>query len=367
MKKTGRTALALALGAALVPLEAAVGLLLLPLAARPAGRRAATRAAEGFVRIERRRLDRLLAVRLPPYGPARTLAYVTARWPLGLLGGVVLGCAAVGLAYLLFALGGWLFVDLREPLMVVLGGLGGLLLLFLALQGMGQVARMEAELALRMLGPSHTDALEARIAELAASRAAIMEAVHEERRRIERDLHDGVQQRLVALGLLIGRARRGRDPERAAELLLQAHEEARLALAELREVAWRVHPAVLDRADLRTALEAVAERAPLPVRLAYEVPRPLPQPVETAAYFVVSEAVTNVVKHAPAASAVDVRVNWEEGQLEIRVRDDGPGGADPAGGGLSGLASRVAALDGRLTVDSPAGGPTEIGARLPCA
>ncbi|MFF0748572.1 sensor histidine kinase [Streptomyces sp. NPDC004267] len=280
---------------------------------------------------------------------------------------MVLGCAATGLAYAVFALAGWLLVDIRQPLPVVLGGLGGLLLLFLAVQGLGQVARMEAELAMRMLGPSQADALEARIAQLAASRAEIMDVVHEERRRIERDLHDGVQQRLVALGMLIGRARRGQDPERAAELLRQAHEESRRALDELREVAWRVHPAILDQAGLRTALEAVAERSPLPVRIGYAVPGALPRAVEAAAYFVVAEAVTNVVKHA-GASTVDVQVTEEDGVLDVRVRDDGAGGADAArGSGLAGLASRVAALDGRFRVDSPAGGPTVIGAMLPCA
>lgn len=365
-RRAARTVAALALGAVSALLEAAAGLVLLPVMVSPRGRRALARAAGRAVRVERWRLDRLLGVRLPPYGRQRTLAYLAARWPVGLLGGVVLGCAATGLAYALFALTGWLLVDVRQPLVVALGGVGGLLLLYLSAQGIGQVARMEGELAATMLGPSQADALEARIAELAASRAEIMDVVHEERRRIERDLHDGVQQRLVALGMLIGRARRSQDPERAAALLLQAHEESGRALAELREVAWRVHPAVLDEAGLRTALEAVAERSPLPVRLGFAVPGPVPKPVETAAYFVVSEAVTNVVKHA-GASTVDVQVAWKDGMLDVRVRDDGAGGADPAGSGLAGLASRVAALDGRLSVHSPAGGPTVIGAELPCA
>lgn len=356
----------LALGALLVVLEMAAGLLSLPLAVRPGGRRAAAGAVDRLVRAERWRLDRLLGVRIPPYAHPRTVPYLLSRWPVGLLGAVVLGCAAAGLGYLAFALAGWLLVDIRQPLPVALGGLGGLLLLFLSVQGLGHVAKMEGELALRMLGPRQADALEARIAELAASRAEIMDVVHEERRRIERDLHDGVQQRLVALGMLIGRARRGQDPERAAELLLQAHEESRRALAELREVAWRVHPAILDQAGLRTALEAVVERSPLPVRLGYAVPGPLPKSVEAAAYFVVAEAVTNVVKHA-GAGLVHVQVNERDGVLDIRVRDDGAGGADPGrGSGLAGLASRVAALDGRFTVDSPPGGPTVIGAELPC-
>lgn len=361
-----RTVAALALGAVGAALEALTALVLLPALAWPRGRRVVAGAAARAVRLERWRLDRLLGVRLPPYGQERTVPYLTARWPVGLLGGVVLGCAATGLGYAAFALVGWLFVDVREPFVVALGGVGGLLLLYLSAQGLRQVARTEVELAERMLGPNRADALEARIAELAASRAEVMGVVHEERRRIERDLHDGVQQRLVALGMLIGRARRSQDPERTAELLLQAHEESRRALAELREVAWRVHPVVLDEAGLRAALEAAAERSPLPVRLGYEVPGPVPKAVQTAAYFVVSEALTNVVKHA-GASAVDVQVTERDGMVMIRVRDDGSGGADPAGSGLAGLASRVTALDGRLSVHSPAGGPTVIGAELPCA
>jgi len=130
-------------------------------------------------------------------------------------------------------------------------------------------------------------------------------------------------------------------------------------------VAWRVYPAALDSLGLREALEAVAERAGMPVRLTYRVPGPLPKPVQTAAYFVVCEAVTNAVKHA-GAEHITVDVAQEGKVVRVRVRDDGKGGADPLGGGLSGLALRVAALDGRLTVDSPPGGPTVIGAELPC-
>ncbi|MEV4947475.1 histidine kinase [Streptomyces sp. NPDC053755] len=368
------TAVGLALGAgtAVAGLLGAVagGLVLLPVLAWPRGRAAAQRrltaAARPLAHLERWRLDRLLGARLPGSRPdGAALRHLAARWPLGLLGGVVLACAAYGLGLGTFGLFGWLITDIDYPGLVALAGLGGLFLLFLADQGATGVASLEARLAHHFLGPRHADALEARIAQLAASRAEVMDVVHDERRRIERDLHDGVQQRLVALGMLLGRARRSKDPAQAAELLLQAHEESRRALADLREVAWRVYPTVLDEAGLRAALEALAERGPLPVGLVYDAPGPLPRAVETVAYFVVSEAATNVVKHA-GASRMDVRVTLENGVLDVRVRDDGTGGADAAGSGLTGLASRAAALDGRLAVDSPVGGPTVVRAELPC-
>ncbi|MCT4352889.1 sensor histidine kinase [Streptomyces sp. Je 1-79] len=370
-------AFGLALGAATAVLEllgsAVGGLALLPVLASPRGRVAVLRplaaAARGLTRLERTRLDRLLGVRLPGFhDTAAAPRYLAARWPLGLLGAVVLGCGAYGLGLGTFAFYGWLITDIDHPWLVTLGSLGGFFLLFLSAQGALGVVALEDGLARRFLGPSHADALEARIAELATSRAEVMDVVHEERRRIERDLHDGVQQRLVALGMLLGRARRirARDPGGADALLLQAHEESRRALAELREVAWRVYPAVLDEGGLRAALETVAERSTLPVSLGYAVRRPLPRAVETVAYFLVSEAVTNVVKHA-GATRIDVQVTLEGDELSVRVTDDGAGGADASGSGLSGLASRAAALDGRFAVESPAGGPTVVRAVLPCA
>ncbi|MFF3320466.1 histidine kinase [Streptomyces sp. NPDC003035] len=371
-----RTTVGLALGAGTAVLEllgtVVGGLVLLPVLAWPRGRRAVLRPVTAvgrvLVRLERRRLDRFFGVRLPgAHEDGEALRYLAARWPLGLLGVVVLGCVAYGLGLGTFAFYGWLITDIEHGWLVAFGSLGGFFLLFLSVQGALGVCSLEEQLARHLLGPSHAHALEARIAQLATSRAEVMDVVHEERRRIERDLHDGVQQRLVALGMLLGRARRlrARDPERADELLLQAHEESRRALTELREVAWRVYPTVLDEAGLRAALESVAERSPLPVGLAYAVERPLPRTVETVAYFVVSEAVTNVVKHA-GATRIDVHVTVEEGELSVRVTDDGAGGADASGSGLSGLASRAAALDGRFAVHSPAGGPTVVRAVLPC-
>ncbi|MFF5935988.1 sensor histidine kinase [Streptomyces sp. NPDC012508] len=370
-----RLALGLALGAgtAVPELLGTVvgGLALLPVLASPRGRGAVLRplnaAAHALTRLERARLDRFLGVRLPGVHDGAALRYLAARWPLGVLGGVLLGCAAYGLALAAFVFVGWLITDIDHPWLVSLSSLGGFFLVFLSAQGALGVVALEDGLA-RRSGPSHADALEARIAELATSRAEVMDVVHDERRRIERDLHDGVQQRLVGLGMLLGRARRirARDPEGADALLLQAHEESRRALAELREVAWRVYPAVLDEGGLRAALETVAERSTLPVGLGYAVEGPLPRAVETVAYFLVSEAVTNVVKHA-GATRIDIQVTLDGEQLSVRVTDDGAGGADASGSGLSGLASRAAALDGRFAVDSPAGGPTVVRAVLPCA
>ncbi|MFF0445041.1 sensor histidine kinase [Streptomyces sp. NPDC004609] len=347
------------------------GPVLLCVLAWPRGRRAVLRRLAALaVRVtdaELLRLDRFFRMRPPvSYAPSRAARYAAARVPLGLLGGMVLGCLLTGLTWLLFALFGWFLVPIDYPLEVAGTGLLGAFVIVLAAQGVHGTTLLEGRVARHFLGPSHQDVLERRIAELAATRSEVLDAVDDERRRIERDLHDGVQQSLVALGMLLGRARRSRDPERTDQLLLQAHEESRRALNELREVAWRVYPTVLDEAGLHAALETVAERTTLPVRLEYHVEPPAGRQVETVAYFVVTEAVTNVVKHA-GATRIGVTLRRDGTTLHVSVVDDGPGGADPAGGGLTGLASRVAALDGRFGVHSPVGGPTTITAELPCA
>ncbi|MFF1375893.1 sensor histidine kinase [Streptomyces sp. NPDC058308] len=295
----------------------------------------------------------------------QVLRYLAARTYSGLLCAVVValvdfGAVLAGIFAVSITRSSMTWVDLLSQ--VVLGGT----LLFLAVQGLRALTDQDARLARECFGPSERELLRRRIDELATSRAAVVRAVDVERRRVERDLHDGVQQRLVALAMLLGRARRGRTPERADALLEQAHKEAREVLTELREVAWRIYPTALDSVGLREALGGVSERCALPVRIEYDVPQPLPSPVETAAYFVVSEAVTNAAKHA-AAEEVFVRVHREGPTLTVLVRDTGAGGADPAGSGLTGLRSRVAALDGTLHVDSPPGGPTTITAELPCA
>lgn len=229
-------------------------------------------------------------------------------------------------------------------------------------------AEASVALARRLLGPTDEALLSARVEELTASRAGVVEAVDAERRRIERDLHDGVQQRLVALGMLVGRARRAaaRDPANADDLLRQAHDEARHALVELRDVSWTIYPAILDDRGLDAALSALASRAGAPVRVSYRLEERLPARLETAAYFVVSEAVTNAVKHA-GAGLIEVTVTALVDTTLLVIRDDGCGGANPAGSGLSGLAQRVAAVDGTFRLTSPPGGPTILTVELPYA
>ena len=205
-------------------------------------------------------------------------------------------------------------------------------------------------------------------AELRASRLRIVSAGDTERRRLERNLHDGAQARLVALALQLGHARRvaGNEPERVPELLDGALEELRTSLAELRELARGIHPAVLTEKGLEPALYALASRAPVPVTLDSDGNERLPEAVEVAAYFAVSEALTNVAKYARASRA-DVAVRRENGTLIVDVSDDGVGGADAAAGsGLRGLADRVAALDGTLSVESPPGRGTHVRVEIPC-
>jgi signal transduction histidine kinase len=209
--------------------------------------------------------------------------------------------------------------------------------------------------------------LRARVEELRASRSRIVEAGTHERRRLERNLHDGAQQRLVALSLTLrlAQSKLHKDPEKADELLAGAHEELNLALGELRELARGIHPAVLSDRGLGAALEALAGRAPIAVDLAAVPPDRLPAPIEAAAYFVVAEALTNVVKYAHASHAV-VRIERRNGHAVVEVADDGVGGADPGrGSGLRGLADRVSALDGKIDIRSPAGLGTRLRAEIP--
>jgi PAS domain S-box-containing protein len=202
--------------------------------------------------------------------------------------------------------------------------------------------------------------------EIHASRQRIVSAEAAERRRLERNLHDGAQQRLVALSLSLrlARAKIAQDPGAAARLLEEADAELAHALAELRELARGIHPAVLTDRGLEPALEHLASRSPVPVKLSIPSER-LPQSVEAAAYFVVSEALANVAKYADA-SLVEVTVERQNGRVLVEVGDDGVGGADPMQGtGLRGLADRLSALDGRLEVDSPAGAGTRVRAEIP--
>jgi signal transduction histidine kinase len=210
--------------------------------------------------------------------------------------------------------------------------------------------------------------LRAQLAELRASRTRIVQAGDEERRRLERDLHDGAQQRLLALGLALqlARAQLGPRANGATELLGEADAELRAALDELRELARGIHPAVLTEQGLDAALRTLAERSPVPVTIVEIPDERLPAPAEAAAYFLVCEALANVAKHAHA-SRVRVSVRLDERAL-LDIEDDGVGGADPAhGSGLRGLADRVHALDGELAIDSPPGRGTHLHAEFPCA
>jgi signal transduction histidine kinase len=207
--------------------------------------------------------------------------------------------------------------------------------------------------------------LRARLEELRASRARIVEAGDAERRRLERDLHDGAQSRLVALKLLLSSARARAADDTLKGLLNEAVDELDTSLSELRELARGIHPAVLTDRGLEPALQALATRAPVPVTVEADDEDRLPGPVESAAYFVVSEALANVAKYAQATQAA-VAVRRENGRVTVDVTDDGIGGADAGrGSGLRGLADRVAALDGTLSLDSPAGGGTHLHAEIP--
>lgn len=211
--------------------------------------------------------------------------------------------------------------------------------------------------------------LRARLAELQASRARLVEVTESERRRIERDLHDGTQQRLVSAAMSLGLAesKLPSAPAEAAPILKEAREALTSALAELRELSQGIHPSVLTERGLPAALDDLCRRAALPARLDVRLAERLPTPVETAAYFVVSEALTNAVKHSHATE-LRVGARREGDLLHVEIADDGIGGATPgAGSGLRGMADRVEALGGSLTVSSPPGRGTTVALVLPCA
>ncbi len=209
--------------------------------------------------------------------------------------------------------------------------------------------------------------LHARLEELAASRARIVTAGDVERRRLERNLHDGAQQRLVSvsLSLRLALAKLESDPAAVRAALAEANDELALAHEELRELARGLHPAVLTERGLRAAVEVLAGRMPIPVEIAGIPDERLPEPVEAAAYYLIAEALTNVTKYA-RASAVRIRLAASDGTVVVEVSDDSVGGADQASGtGLRGLADRVEALDGSLEVESPIGAGTSLRAELP--
>jgi signal transduction histidine kinase len=253
---------------------------------------------------------------------------------------------------------GWAFV---------LAGVG-LLLAPLAIALDRGLVRLHTATAARVLGPSESQRLRARVDDLAASRAGAVEVAQDQLERIERDLHDGAQARLVALALELGMAEEEleADPDAARETVRRARGEALSALEELRDLSRGMRPALLEERGLLAAVEALAGRSPLPTTItALGSLEELPEPVQSGAYFVVAEALTNAAKHAGAERAT-VALERAPAALAVTVSDDGRGGADPRGSGLDGLAKRVRALDGELRVSSPAGGPTVVSAEIPC-
>jgi signal transduction histidine kinase len=251
----------------------------------------------------------------------------------------------------------------------IICGIGVLLLVFGAPLATIGVASLEGASVRFFLGPRRQDELALRLGEAERSRVAAVDSAESERRRIERDLHDGVQQRLVSLAMDLGRARErfAADPAGAGELVAGAHEDAKTALVELRELARGVHPAILTDRGLDAALSALVARYPIPVQIDVEVAERCPAAIESAAYFVVSEALTNIVKHARASRAHVTIVRHNE-SLSIAIDDDGAGGAvSTPGGGLAGLSDRVAGVGGWMHVVSPPGGPTSVMVELPCA
>jgi signal transduction histidine kinase len=243
----------------------------------------------------------------------------------------------------------------------------GVALLLIAPQLTRGFGRADAAFSRGLLGPPSD--LVARVKELEDSRERVVDAAEAERIRIERDLHDGAQQRLVALAMELGRAkaRFADDPEGARVLVDQAHAQAKEALTELRNLVRGVHPPVLTERGLDAALSGLAALCPIPVDVHVDVPVRPRTSVEAVAYFVVAEALTNVAKHSRASHAkVTVEGHGFPGTLTVIISDDGIGGAKADSPGLSGLADRASGVDGRLSVESPAGGPTIIAVELPC-
>ncbi|WP_406861131.1 sensor domain-containing protein [Streptomyces sp. HUAS MG47] len=305
---------------------------------------------------------------------AYALLLATVLWPLDLLAlVVVLGLPAALLsAPVQLALDGqeakvvkaYLVTDYPQALAAAL--LGAVLLLVL-LVPLGAYAAARAALARALLAPRDAE-LRDRIGEVTRSRARLVAAFEAERRRIERDLHDGAQQRLVALTMTLGLARLDAPPDSPlAAQLAKAHDEAAHVLTELRELIHGIHPQVLADYGLAAALADAADRSAVPVDTELHLPR-LPAPVESAAYFAACEGLANIGRHSGADKArLTARYDTGADRLTLLLHDDGRGGADPErGSGLTGLADRIAVLDGTLTISSPPGGPTLIRVEIPC-
>ncbi|MFJ3900386.1 sensor histidine kinase [Streptomyces sp. NPDC090025] len=255
-------------------------------------------------------------------------------------------------------------IYLDSPFEITVTCLVGLVFVLIAPWLLRGLVAVDKAMVSGLLGPSR---LANRVTELESDRGVVVDTAAADLRRIERDLHDGAQARLVALAMDLGLAKEklAHDPKAAAVMVDEAHGEVKLALQELRDLARGIHPAILTDRGLDAALSAVAARSTVPVTVDVDLPGRPAAAIEGIAYFTVSELLQNVSKHARARRAqVDV---WRtDGRLMLQVRDDGVGGADPAAGsGLAGLAERIDAVDGVLAVDSPAGGPTTVTVELP--
>ncbi|MCY1137689.1 sensor domain-containing protein [Actinoplanes sp. Pm04-4] len=263
---------------------------------------------------------------------------------------------------------GLVFWPVHNQLDALAVGLYGVAWLVIGFFGGPWLARAQAWPGRRLLAPPPGTDLSLRIVELTATRAAALDAHAAELRRIERSLHDGAQNRLVAVSVLLGAARRAvaRDPATAGDVLERAQEAAEQALAELRTVVRGILPPVLDGRGLDGALAGLAHDCAVPCRLDVDLPHRCAASVEATAYFVVAEALTNITKHS-GATAAGVTVRIQDQKLKISIEDNGRGGADEDGGsGITGIRRRVEAYDGNLTLTSPAGGPTTLRVELPC-
>ncbi|WP_052665218.1 sensor histidine kinase [Nitriliruptor alkaliphilus] len=375
--------------AVLVPLGAGL-LIVYPLALPALG--AFVVVAHGLAALERGRVRAFLdiAIEDPPPMPTegswhtrlwaalqhprtwRSAAYHLLRLPVGVVAftltvvawALVIGLLTLPLAVIDTPVGA---IPLRLWAGLLLGPPLAIVLVPVVVELLDAVADLDAALTAALLGSAPAEVRERRIERLSGSRSDLVDAAEQERRRIERDLHDGAGQQLVSLAMTLGMAREKlrHDPAEAQALLDEAHAGAKQALVGLREIVRGISPAILADRGLGPALSAVTARAALPVSLDVQV-AVRPDPVtEGIAYYVVCEALSNAVRHA-GASRVEVTVVREDDRLELTVRDDGRGGADPARGtGLHGLAARVGAVDGDLEVDSPRGGPTTLRASLP--
>lgn len=301
----------------------------------------------------------------------RDVAYILLLFPIGIVELFVLvlpfDLVLSPIAAAMFGSADWLWWDINNGFEVLVSGVLGVLLLPLFMILMQIVAGLHVRFGEALLGSETEETLRERVDELAESRSAIMKAMHLERKRIERDLHDGAQQQLVSLAMDLGRAveKIDTDPNEARAILVDCHEKSKDALSEMRNLVRGIHPAVLTDRGLDAAISAIAGRSPIPVHVDINVGGRMPEEVEGTAYFVVAEALTNVARHS-GATRVGVQIQRDQDYLYVQVTDNGHGGAAAMNGsGLRGLDDRIRALDGIMAVTSPQGQGTRVEVRIP--